>query len=227
MGKWTRRAFIATGITTSLAAGGGVVVGIALRPGNQVKELAPKLGEENGKLVHTYIRIDSDNTITALIPQAELGQGVQTSLGQMLAEELDADWNHFEMEEAPALGEYATYSVGRAFLLAGVDFPDFAIPSIDGAFMRVADSLNLQITGGSMSVRTTGVLAMRTAGAATREMLLQAAAETWKIPVSEITTENSHVMHATSGRREPYAAFASRLSDMTPSQLPTFKDPAD
>ncbi|MCY4358013.1 MAG: molybdopterin-dependent oxidoreductase [Gammaproteobacteria bacterium] len=227
MGKWTRRAFIATGITTGLAAGGGVVVGIALRPGNQVKELAPKLGEENGKLVHTYIRIDSDNTITALIPQAELGQGVQTSLGQMLAEELDADWNHFEMEEAPALGEYATYSVGRAFLLAGVDFPDFAIPSIDGAFMRVADSLNLQITGGSMSVRTTGVLAMRTAGAATREMLLQAAAETWKIPVSEITTENSHVMHATSGRREPYAAFASRLADMTPSQLPTFKDPAD
>ena len=222
MGKWSRRAFI----TTGLLAGGGVAIGVALRPGNQVKDLIGRISEENGKLVHTYVKIDTDNTITAIIPHAEMGQGVQTSLGQMLAEELDADWDRFQMEEAPAMGEYASYSAGRGFLLAGYDFPDFAIPTVDGSMMRVADSLNLQITGGSMSIRTTGVLAMRTAGAATREMLLQAAADSWSVPVTEIATENSHVIHTPSDRRQPYAAFAPQLAAMTPSQLPQFKDPA-
>ena len=63
MGKWTRRAFI----TTGLVAGGGVVVGISMRPGNQVKELAGKVGNEGGQLIHSYVKIDSENVITAII----------------------------------------------------------------------------------------------------------------------------------------------------------------
>ncbi|MDD9889098.1 MAG: xanthine dehydrogenase family protein molybdopterin-binding subunit [Gammaproteobacteria bacterium] len=223
MGKWTRRAFI----TTGLVAGGGVVVGVAMRPGNQVKDLAGKLGDEGGQLVHSYVRIDSDNTITAIIPHSEMGQGVQTALGQMLAEELDADWDNLLTEEAPAIGEYSTYSAGRGYLLAGIDFPEILIPTVDGAMMRVADSLNMQITGGSMSVRTTGTLAMRIAGAATREMLQEAAASSWGVPVSEITTENSHLIHAATNRREPYATFAATIAEMTPSQTPTLKDPSE
>lgn len=223
MSKLTRRAFI----TTGLVAGGGLVVGIAMRPGNQVKYLAGKMGDEGGKLVHTYVRIDSDNVITAIIPHAEMGQGVHTALGQMLAEELDADWDQLRLEEAPAIGEYASYSAGRRYLLAGIDFPNFAIPTVDGAMMRVADSLNLQITGGSMSVRTTGILAMRIAGAATREMLQLAAAKAWGVPLEEVLTENSHLVHAASNRREPYANFATQVAEMTPTQTPTFKEPAD
>lgn len=223
MSKWTRRAFI----TTGLVAGGGVVVGIALRPGNPVKSLAGKMGDTGGRLVHTYVRIDADNVITAIIPHAEMGQGVQTSLGQMLAEELDADWDQFRMEEAPAIGEYASYSAGRRYLLKGIDFPNLVIPTVDGAMMRVADTLNLQITGGSMSVRTTGFLAMRTAGAATRQLLREAAAASWNVPISEVITENSHLNHVASNRREPYAAFAAQIAEMTPSYTPVFKDPAD
>lgn len=222
MSKLTRRAFITTGVV----AGGGLMVGIAMRPGNQVRDLAAKLGEEDGKLIHTYIKIDTDNVITAIVPHSEMGQGVHTALGQMLAEELDADWDQIKVEEAPAIGEYASYSAGRRYLLAGIDFPNLVIPTVDGAMMRVADSLNLQITGGSMSVRTTGILAMRIAGAATREMLQNAAADAWGVPAREITTENSYVAHAASDRREPYAAFASAVADMTPSQTPTFKDPS-
>ncbi len=222
MGKWTRRAFL----TTGLLAGGGVAVGIALRPGNQVTGLASKLGAEGADLVHTYVKIDSNNLITAVIPHSEMGQGVQTSLGQMLAEELDADWEQFRTEEAPAIAEYATYSAGRGYLLAGIDFPDFAIPTVDGAMMKVADSLNLQITGGSMSVRTSGVFAMRTAGAATRQMLREAAAEAWAVPLAEVTTENSHLVHAGSNRREPYASFARQVAEMKPSYTPQLKDPS-
>ncbi len=223
MGKLSRRAFIATG----LVAGGGLVVGIAVRPGNQVKDLAAKMGSEGGQLVHSYVRIDTDNTVTAIIPHAEMGQGVQTALGQMLAEELDADWDLLRTEEAPAIGEYATYSAGRRYLFANIDFPNIAIPTVDGAMMKVADSLNLQITGGSMSVRTSGVMAMRIAGAATREMLQRAAAERWSVPLDEVSTELSHVIHAPSNRREPYASFAADVAAMKPSQTPCFKDPAE
>jgi isoquinoline 1-oxidoreductase beta subunit len=223
MSKLTRRAFITTGIV----AGGGLVVGIAMRPGNQVKDLASKLGEGGEDLIHTYVKLDSDNVVTAIVPHSEMGQGVHTALGQMLAEELDADWSQVKVEEAPAIGEYASYSAGRRYLFAGVDFPNLVIPTVDGVMMRVADMLNLQITGGSMSVRTTGIMAMRIAGAATRELLQTAAADAWDVPVTEVTTENSHVVHAASNRREPYAAFATAVAEMTPSQTPTFKDPAD
>jgi len=223
MSKLTRRAFITTGIV----AGGGLVVGIAMRPGNQVKDLASKLGEGGEDLIHTYVKLDSDNVVTAIVPHSEMGQGVHTALGQMLAEELDADWSQVKVEEAPAIGEYASYSAGRRYLFAGVDFPNLVIPTVDGVMMRVADMLNLQITGGSMSVRTTGIMAMRIAGAATRELLQTAAADAWDVPVTEVTTENSHVVHAASNRREPYSAFAAAVAEMTPSQTPTFKDPAD
>ncbi|MAS61293.1 MAG: isoquinoline 1-oxidoreductase, partial [Gammaproteobacteria bacterium] len=223
MSKLTRRAFI----SAAAVAGGGVVIGIAMRPGNQVKDLAAKLGDESEGLVHTYIKIDSDNLVTAIVPHSEMGQGVHTALGQMLAEELDADWDQVKVEEAPAIGEYATYSAGRRYLLSGIDFPNLVIPTVDGMMMNVADMLNLQITGGSMSVRTTGILAMRIAGAATREMMQTAAADAWGVPVDEVRTGDSHVAHGPSDRREPYAAFAAAVAEMTPSQTPTFKDPAD
>lgn len=223
MSKLTRRAFI----SAAAVAGGGVVIGIAMRPGNQVKDLAAKLGDESEGLVHTYIKIDSDNLVTAIVPHSEMGQGVHTALGQMLAEELDADWDQVKVEEAPAIGEYATYSAGRRYLLSGIDFPNLVIPTVDGMMMKVADMLNLQITGGSMSVRTTGILAMRIAGAATREMMQTAAADAWGVPVDEVRTGDSHVAHGPSDRREPYAAFAAAVAEMTPSQTPTFKDPAD
>jgi isoquinoline 1-oxidoreductase beta subunit len=223
MSKLTRRAFI----STAVVAGGGVVIGIAMRPGNQVKDLAAKLGDEGEGLVHTYIKIDSDNVVTAIVPHSEMGQGVHTALGQMLAEELDADWDQVKVEEAPAIGEYATYSAGRRYLFTGIDFPNLVIPTVDGLMMNVADMLSMQITGGSMSVRTTGILAMRIAGAATRGMMQTAAADAWGVPVNEVTTEDSHVAHGASNRREPYAAFAAAVAEMTPSQTPTFKDPAD
>ena len=63
MSKGTRRAFITTGVV----AGGGVMGGIAIRPGNQIKDLVPKLGIDGENLVHTYIKIDTDNNITPVI----------------------------------------------------------------------------------------------------------------------------------------------------------------
>ena len=223
MGKWTRRAFLTTGVI----AGGGLIVGVAMRPGNQAGELSDLLGDDGGQLVHAYVRIDSDNTITAMIPHSEMGQGAQTALAQMLAEELDADWNDMRIEEAPAIGAYSHYSLGRKYLLKGINFPDFIVPSVDGAMMKLMDNLGLQVTGGSMSIRMTGSLGMRVAGASTRQMLRKAAASAWQVPLKDITTDNSHLVHTPSSRREPYASFVNEVAKMTPSQTPEFKKAED
>ena len=223
MGKWTRRAFLTTGVI----AGGGLIVGVAMRPGNQAGELSDLLGDDGGQLVHAYVRIDSDNTITAMVPHSEMGQGAQTALAQMLAEELDADWNDMRIEEAPAIGAYSHYSLGRKYLLKGINFPDFIVPSVDGAMMKLMDNLGLQVTGGSTSIRVTGSLGMRVAGASTRQMLRKAAASAWQVPLKDITTDNSHLVHTPSSRREPYASFVNEVAKMTPSQTPEFKKAED
>lgn len=194
-----------------------------MRPGNRAQDLKELVAGEGETLVHAYVKIDADNIVTAIIPHSEMGQGIHTSLAQMVADELDADWNLVRVEEAPAIGEYANYAVGKGFLFPGAKFPEIIVPSIDGTLMRVADALNLQITGGSGSIRFTGQLGSRVAGAATRQLLVQAAAQEWQVPESEIETEKSHLIHSASARREPYSAFAVAASTMKPSYTPTLK----
>jgi isoquinoline 1-oxidoreductase beta subunit len=217
--KWTRRAFLSTGVI----AGTGLVVGVAMRPGNRAQDLKDLVAGDGETLVHAYVKIDADNVVTAIIPHSEMGQGIHTSLAQMVADELDADWNLVRVEEAPAIGEYANYAVGKGFLFPGAKFPNIIVPSVDGTMMRIADALNLQITGGSGSIRFTGQLGSRVAGAATRQLLVQAAAQEWQVPESEIKTEKSHLIHSASSRREPYSAFAVAASTMKPSYTPTLK----
>jgi isoquinoline 1-oxidoreductase beta subunit len=223
MGKWTRRAFLSAGAL----AGGGIIVGIVMRPGNRAAELNDRMAGPGENLVHTFVKIDEDNVVTALLPHSEMGQGVHTALAQMLAEELDADWDLVRVEEAPAIPEYANYTIGRGSVLAGMTFPEVVVPTVDGLMMQLADSLNLQVTGGSMSIRVTGVYGMQVAGAATREMLKLAAAEAWQVPVEEILTHKSHLIHNASARAEPYSAFATAAAGMTPSYTPTLKSSQD
>lgn len=223
MGKWTRRAVLSAGVLAT----GGLVVAVAVRPGNRAQKLAPLVADDDETLVHAFIKIDQNNVATAIIPHSEMGQGAHTALAQMLAEELDADWDLMRFEEAPAEPEYAQYATGRGYLLKDVDLPAMIVPTVDGAFMRIADSLGLQVTGGSMSVRVTGAYGLRVAGAATRDMLRQAAAEAWQVPVEQVTTDRSMVQHQASGRVEPYAAFATAAAGMTPSYTPALKDPKD
>ena len=223
MGKWTRRAFLGTGVV----AGGGLIVGVALRPGNVAKGIADSVAADDETLVHVFVKIGADNTVTAMVPHSEMGQGAQTALAQMLADELDADWSRVRFEEAPAIKEYANYTAGRGYLFKGVNFPDAVVPSVDGLMMKVADALHLQVTGGSMSIRVTGQYGMRIAGAATREMLIKAASEEWGVPQAEITTRNSHLYHAASQREAPYAQMAVAAAQFTPTYTPALKQPEE
>jgi isoquinoline 1-oxidoreductase beta subunit len=221
MGKWTRRGFISAGVI----AGGGLIVGVAIRPGNRANELSKHVTDDDETLLHTWVKLDSNNVVTAIVPHSEMGQGVGTALAQMLADELDADWSLVKSEEAPAISEFANYPMAKGMLLAGTDLPDFVVPTVDGVLILSAQALDLQITGGSASVRATGHYGMRVAGAAVKEMLRIAAAQAWQVPVDQVVARDSQLIHEETGRSEPYSAFAASAARMTPPASPALKRP--
>ena len=223
MGKWTRRGFISAGVI----AGGALVVGVAIRPGHRAPKLAKYVTDGDETLLSAWVKIAPDNKITAIIPHSEMGQGVLTSLGQMLAEEMNADWDNVEVMEAPGIEEYANFMLAREFLTGDKQFPKILLDSIDGAFLKITQSMGLQITGGSTSVRFTGAGGMRTAGAAARELIMDAASSQWDVPLSELRAENSHIHHDKSNRSAPYAAFAQEAANHKPNLTPKLKDRKD
>ncbi|MEL6826717.1 MAG: molybdopterin cofactor-binding domain-containing protein [Pseudomonadota bacterium] len=221
MGKWTRRGFIAAGVVS----GGVLMVGVGIREGHRAPKLAEMMTEDGETLVNVWVKLAPDNTITAIVPHSEMGQAVFTSMAQMLADEMDADWQTVTFEQAPAHEAYANYPLGREFLMGDTKVPGFVQDSLNGGFLRIAQSMGLQITGGSTAVRFTGMGGMRIAGAAAREMLVKAAAKAWDVPARELRTANSFVHHDASGRSEPYASFAEQAGKYSPPTQPTLKTP--
>jgi isoquinoline 1-oxidoreductase beta subunit len=131
------------------------------------------------------------------MPQVEMGQGVYTSLAMIIAEELDAAFDHVTVEAAPPSD--AMYGN-----------PVFGI----------------QATGNSNSIRAFWTK-LRTAGAAARAMLVQAAAAQWNVDPASCTADNSEVIHGSSGRRLGYGALADAAAKLKPPAKPPLKDPKD
>jgi isoquinoline 1-oxidoreductase beta subunit len=111
MRKWTRRAFIGTG---SLVGGGFVlgVAGVAFSPSRH--SVMSDDAAATGQLT-TWLLVTPDNLVTVLVPHCEMGQGSQTALAMMAAEEMEADWNLVRVKEAPATDDYANAYIARAF----------------------------------------------------------------------------------------------------------------
>ena len=146
---------------------------------------------------NAFIRIDSSGKTTLVMPQVEMGQGVYTSISMILAEELDTNFAQLMLEHAAPSDK-----------LYGN--PLFGI----------------QATGNSNSVRAWWK-PLRTAGAVTRAMLVQAAAQQWQVDPASCTTANSEVMHKTSGRQLSYGALALAASSEVPPKDVPLKDPKD
>ncbi|MGO7180681.1 molybdopterin cofactor-binding domain-containing protein [Rhizobium brockwellii] len=124
-----------------------------------------------------FIRIGVDGRIVLVIPSSEMGQGIATTEAMLLAEELEVGMDQVEVALAPA--DIKAYG---------------------------QQLLKNQITGGSTSVRAF-FDPLRKAGAAARTMLINAAAEQWKVPPSECHASRATVQHSPSGRSVSYASL--------------------
>ena len=219
MRKWTRRAFIGTG---TLVGGGFVlgVSGLALAPSRH--SVVSDDGAEKGELT-TWITVTPDDVVTVLVPHCEMGQGTQTALAMMAAEEMDADWTRVRISEAPALDNYATAYMARPMM---PPVPAPFVRGVDYGTYRLARWFGFQPTGGSTAVRGTGVYGMTVAGAAAREMLIAAAAARFGVDPAECTAANSRIVHGASGRTARFGELAKAAAKMPVPTSPALKSPA-
>ncbi|GFE64806.1 xanthine dehydrogenase family protein molybdopterin-binding subunit [Litoreibacter roseus] len=219
--KWTRRTFLAS----AGLIGGGLALGLTLAP-NRLKMSADTVKDADEAILNTWVKVSPENQITVLIPHSEMGQGAGTGLAQMLAEEMEADWNTVSIEQAPALHEYTNSDLGRGYIVGeGAEIPAFIYPLLDFSFLQIASGLVGQMTGGSTAIRLTGHHGMRRAGASAKGMLLAAAARDWDVPLSELEAKDSYVLHAGSNRKESFGSLATAAAEFEPSLKPDLKDP--
>ena len=147
--------------------------------------------------VNVWVVVKPDDTCVIRIARSEMGQGTLTGLAQLVAEELECDWTKVKTEQ-PTPGQ----NLAR-----------------DRAWGDMS-------TGGSRGIRGSHDY-VRRGGAAARMMLLQAAANSWQVPVAEVTVANGIITHAPSQRSTSYgkvAADAAKLTPPDPKSI-TLKDP--
>lgn len=215
-----RRAFLIGG--AAVVGGGVFAIGWADHAANRA---AAALTEgKDGHNFATWLRIGEDDRITLFSPHADIGQGSNTGLAQMLAEELDADWSRLEVVSAPAESAFANVPLGRGFLAEMTGHPGL-VAALPGSLLSlVARSMDLQITGGSSAMRFTGQKGMRVVGAATRLALIETAAGRLGVPASELTTADSKVIHAASRRTLRYGELAAEAAGRSLDSTPKLKD---
>lgn len=137
--------------------------------------------------------IKPNKTIVVRIARSEMGQGTLTGLVQLVAEELDCDWSRVMTEHVNS---------GQNL-----------------AHKRAWGSMS---TGGSQGIRGSHDY-VRRGGAAARIMLMQAAANEWKVPAAELTVNKGVITHQASGRRTTYGKVAEAASKLTPPDVKAIK----
>lgn len=147
--------------------------------------------------VGAWVVVRPDDTVVIRIARSEMGQGSLTGLAQLVAEELECDWSKVTTEY-PTPGQ----SVARNRV-----WGDFS-------------------TGGSRGIRSSQDY-VRKGGATARVMLIQAAADEWKVPTSECTAASSVITHTPSGRTTTYGKVAEAAARLTPPADVKLKDPKD
>lgn len=71
--------------------------------------------------------------------------------------------------------------------------------------------IGMQLTGGSTAVRAFWT-PLRQAGATARDLLIRAAAQTWKVKEDECRAENGFVLHKTNKLKASYGALATKAA---------------
>jgi isoquinoline 1-oxidoreductase subunit beta len=149
------------------------------------------------KELNAWVVVHPDDKVGIRVARSEMGQGTLTGLAQLVAEELECDWNKVTWEYPTPAQNVARNRVWRNFS-----------------------------TGGSRGIRESNQY-VREGGAMAREMLITAAAAQWKVPASECRAANSTITHAPSGRKVTYGAVAAAAAQLEPPKEVKLKDPKD
>ncbi len=208
----TRRSFL----VGSVAVAGGVAFGTyqVLRDPKD-----PKI-ETSGTVMNPWVVIDQRG-VTIIVPRAEMGQGVQTTLAALVAEELEVALEAVNIEHGPPGEAYANNA-----LMIGRDYDAGPPSGIGGAVMgQLPKILGLQVTGGSTST-VDAFDKMRHAGAAARIVLIEAAAARLGLGPDQLRAEAGEIV-ATDGRRLPFAALAEDAARIAPPKRPALKRPGE
>jgi isoquinoline 1-oxidoreductase subunit beta len=144
-----------------------------------------------------WVVIKPDDGVVIRIARSEMGQGSMTGLAQLVAEELECDWSKVS-------GEFPT-------------------PGQNVARNQVWGRM---FTAGSRAIRESQEY-VRKAGATARTMLVQAAANEWKVPAAECSASNSVITHKPSGRTTTYGKVAEAAAKIEPPKEVALKDPKD
>ena len=213
----SRRFFLLSGATLggglAIAAGGlGAYVGLHNRLAHQ--RSVPT--DDDGVLINLWIRIAPDDTVTVLMPHTDMGQGSQTALAQIVAEELDARWDQMRVELAPVDSGFANGKPLEGFVSDAVPIPGWADAFAEKAFFRVADMMDMQLTGGSTAVRFTGWDNMRHAAAIARDMLVRAGAQQLGIDNTAVQISKGVVSDVTSNRTMTFGELSAHAAELSP-----------
>ena len=147
--------------------------------------------------VNAWVVVHPDDSVVIRIARSEMGQGTLTGLAQLVAEELDCDWSKVTTE--------------------------YPTPGQNVARNRVWGNFG---TGGSRGIRESQDY-VRKGGAAARTMLVQAAADEWKVAASECRAAAGVITHRASGRSTSYGKVAAAASKLAPPATVALKDPKD
>ncbi len=147
--------------------------------------------------INAWVVVKPDDTIVVRVAKVEMGQGTLTGLAQMVAEELDADWSKVTTE--------------------------YPTPGQNVARKRVWGDFQ---TAGSRGIRSSEDY-VRKGAAAARIMLMQAAANQWKVPLSELSTSKNTITHKASNRSIRYGKVALAAAKLEAPKDVKVKDPKD
>lgn len=146
--------------------------------------------------LNPFVKIDSDGTVTAIIKHFETGQGPATGLTSLIAEELGVSMDDIQYEFAPSdAGKYNNLFLGP-----------------------------MQGTGGSTAMANS-FQQYRLAGAAARELLIEAASQAWGVDPQALTLEDGVISGA--GHSAPLAEFVADAAQMQAPAEPRLKDPSE
>lgn len=185
-----------TFLKISAAAGGGLLLGFIM-PEKIWRTATAEAKAEAKFSPNAFIRIGRTGLVTFVMPYVEMGQGTYTSIPMLIAEELEVDLKQVTLEAAPP------------------DIRHYANPL-----------LQMQVTGGSTSVKAAWD-PLRRAGAAARMVLVAAAAQKWKVDPASCRAHKGKVTHTASGRTLAYGALVDTAATLPMPDKIVLKDPKD